>query len=87
MQEWFKNRRKKDRLLQNRALGKNLPKGNRNRKSTNSENGAFDKLAGATSAGPVVEIPPGGGIQVDTESGSRKVDVHNRQVEDDGGYV
>ena len=88
MQEWFKNRRKKDRLLQDRALGKNLPKGNQNRKSTNSENSAFDQLAGATPAELVVEIPPdGGGIQVDTESGSTEVDVGNRQVQDDGGFV
>ncbi|CAI8003617.1 hypothetical protein GBAR_LOCUS3696 [Geodia barretti] len=37
VQEWFKNRRKKDRLLQERAMGRNLPKCHRSRKSTTSE--------------------------------------------------
>ena len=34
VQEWFKNRRKKDRLLQDRAMGRKLPKCHRSHKST-----------------------------------------------------
>lgn len=36
VQEWFKNRRKKDRLLQDRSEGRKLPKGRRGRKSNAS---------------------------------------------------
>ena len=43
VQEWFKNRRKKDRLLQDRAMGRKLPKCHRSRKSTTSTTSVVDE--------------------------------------------
>ena len=39
MQEWFKNRRKKDKLGQERLLGRCLPKGRGGRRSTDGAQG------------------------------------------------
>ncbi|KAL5457077.1 hypothetical protein EMCRGX_G034314 [Ephydatia muelleri] len=36
IQEWFKNRRKKDKLISERQQGKKLPKGHRGRRSTSN---------------------------------------------------
>lgn len=36
IQEWFKNRRKKDKLITERQQGKKLPKGHRGRRSTSN---------------------------------------------------
>lgn len=94
MQEWFKNRRKKDRLLQDRAMGRNLPKGNRSHKPTTSENSATDQLhvAGEAPAGLVLEIPPDGGrvgvvggeVQLGMVSGSEGMEIIDREVQHQG---
>ena len=39
IQEWFKNRRKKDKLISERQQGKRLPKGHRGRRSTSNGSG------------------------------------------------
>ena len=52
VQEWFKNRRKKDRLQRDRVLGNRLPPGRRGRKSTMAK--SSDAAVGQSDGAAVV---------------------------------
>ena len=67
MQEWFKNRRKKDKLGQERMLGRHLPKGRKGQRSSTGCIGGVSEIGPSHSLEQQVAMVMEGGVAMETE--------------------
>ena len=67
VQEWFKNRRKKDKLGQERMLGHHLPKGRRGQRSSTGSIGGVSEIGPSHSLEQQVAMVMEGGVAMETE--------------------
>ena len=68
VQEWFKNRRKiKDKLGQERMLGRHLPKGRRGQRSSSGSIGGISEIGHSHSLEQQVAMVMEGGVAMETE--------------------
>ena len=69
VQEWFKNRRKKDKLGQERMLGRHLPKRRRGQRSSTGSVGGVSEIGQSHSLEQQVAMVMEGGVAMETEGG------------------
>ena len=67
MQEWFKKRRKKDKLGQERMLGHHLPKGRKGQRSSTGCIGGVSEIGPSHSLEHQVAMVMEGGVAMETE--------------------
>ena len=81
MQEWFKNRRKKDKLGQERMLGRHLPKGRRGQRSSTGSIGGVSEIG---SLEQQVAMVMEGGVAMETEGGvavGQQIEIQQPQTQ------
>ena len=84
MQEWFKNRRKKDKLGQERMLGRHLPKGRRGQRSSTGSIGGISEIGQSHSLEQQVAMAMEGGVAMETEGGvtmGQQIEIQQQQAQ------
>ena len=84
MQEWFKNRRKKDKLGQERMLGHHLPKGRRSQRSSTGSIGGISEIGQSHSLEQQVAMVMEGGVAMETEGGvavGQQIEIQQPQTQ------
>ena len=84
MQEWFKNRRKKDKLGQERMLGRHLPKGRRGQRSSTGSIGGVSEIGQSHSLEQQVAMVMEDGVAMETEGGlamGQQIEIQQQQAQ------
>ena len=84
VQEWFKNRRKKDKLGQERMLGHHLPKGRRGQRSSTGSIGGVSEIGPSHSLEQQVAMVMEGGVAMETEGGvavGQQIEIQQPQTQ------
>ena len=84
VQEWFKNRRKKDKLGQERMRGRHLPKGRRGQRSSTGSIGGVSEIGQSHSLEQQVAMVMEGGVTMETEGGvavGQQIEIQQQQAQ------